>query len=196
MPSPSSHTETLTFEPDVTRRSSNKSSKNNGLLIRSTTNPNYLHNNGLPVSCGTGSGKKYLCDEDPTGTTTTTTMMMNDDNISLGGNGSGGGNILLQPMQQQQQQQPDQQQTSQQQEQQAIVVNYTGGTGGRSSAVPQIVKFSHNSVQDRKQCYCKVKDIRSRIIVLIVAVLVLGTAIGALTMYFSGNLQCGRKNGE
>lgn len=190
MPSPSSHTETRTFEPDVTRRSSNKSLKNNGLLIRSTTNPNYLHNNGLPVSCGTGSGKKYLCDEDPAGTTTTT-MMMNDDNISLG---SGGGNILLQPMQQQQQH--DQQQSSQQQEQQAIVVNYTGGTGGRSSAVPQIVKFSHNSVQDRKQCYCKVKDIRSRIIVLIVAVLVLGTAIGALTMYFSGNLQCGRKNGK
>lgn len=184
MPSPSSHKETR-FEPDVTRRSSNKSTKINGLLIRSTTNPNYLHNNGVPVSCG----KKYLCDEDTTGT-----MMMMDDNVSLGGNGSGG-NILLQPMQQQ-----EQQQSNQQQEQQAIVVNYTGGTGGcsttRSSAVPQIVKFSRNSVQDRKQCYCKVKDIRSRIIVLIVAVLVLGTAIGALTMYFSANLQCGRKFGK
>lgn len=122
--------------------------------------------------------------------------MMMDDNVSLGGNSSsaGGGNILLQPMHQQ-----EQSQQQQQQEQQAIVVNYTGGTGcgtTRISTVPQIVKFSHNSVQDRKQCYCKVKDIRSRIIVLIVAVLVLGTAIGALTMYFSGNLQCGRKFGE
>lgn len=186
MPSPSSsssHTETRIFDgSDVTKRVPTQiKSKNNGLLIRSTTNPNYVHNNGLTSS----GNKKYACDEDAT--------VIMDDNVSIGG-GSGGGGILLQPMMHSDQQMS----TNQQQQEQAIVVNYTGGGSTRSSAVvvPQIVKFSHNSVQDRKQCYCKVKDIRSRIIVLILAVLVLGTAIGALTMYFSGNLQCGKKYGE
>lgn len=98
------------------------------------------------------------------------------DDLSL----SGGGSILLQPIQ----------------NQQALVVSYGPGSGTCTSTLPQIVQLSHNNTVKQRRCYCRVKDIRSRLIILAAAVLVLGTAIGALTMYFTGNYQCTNRPGN
>lgn len=115
-----------------------------------------------------------------------------DDN---GGGGGGGtimdersSDIMLQPMVDQQQQHhtgplP-------------VIVSY--GPGNRTNtSVPQIVNYSHiSNLVSGGRCYCKTRRIRSKLIVLAVAVLVMGTAIGALIMYFSGSFQCFTKNGK
>lgn len=82
-----------------------------------------------------------------------------------------------------------------------VVVSY--GPGARTStSVPQIVNYSQKSNlvggsgSSGGRCYCKNRQIKSKMIVLAVAVLVMGTAIGALIMYFTGSFQCFDKNGE
>lgn len=76
-----------------------------------------------------------------------------------------------------------------------VVVSY--GPGARTStSVPQIVNFSQKSNLIRGRCYCKIRQIKSKIIILVLAVLVMGTAIGALIMYFSSNFQCSNKTSK
>lgn len=76
-----------------------------------------------------------------------------------------------------------------------VVVSY--GPGARTStSVPQIVNYSQKSSLVGGRCYCKARQMKSKLIILAVAVLVMGTAIGALIMYFTGSFQCLDKNGE
>lgn len=104
--------------------------------------------------------------------------------------------IMLQPV--------DGQQQQQQQHSSSVPVVVSYGPGARTStSVPQIVNYSQKSNlvgggggSSGGRCYCKNRQIKSKMIVLAVAVLVMGTAIGALIMYFTGSFQCFDKDGE
>lgn len=54
---------------------------------------------------------------------------------------------------------------------------------------------AHTSIQ-RRTCYCQSNRNKTLLLILTVAVLVLGTTIGALIMYFTGDFQCIGAKGE
>lgn len=65
-----------------------------------------------------------------------------------------------------------------------VVVSYRPGASTRTSTIPH------------RTCYCQSNRKKKLLLILTAAILVLGTTIGALIMYFTGNFQCGTSTSE
>lgn len=72
--------------------------------------------------------------------------------------------------------------------------------GSPSATMPVVVSYrpgapTRTSIPLRT-CYCQSNRNKTLLIILTVAILVLGTTIGALIMYFTGDMQCSITRGK